>query len=281
MKSISLYSYEHSDTYSLNFCSRASDSAPLIVNCAGNFTSEFPFSTVNELGREDYYLLHVTKGALTVRFPDGECRAAAGDTVIFPPKYKYSYRYEGDGDGISYLWSHFTGSHAEFYLSRLGFFPLPSLRVSHSDAHVGSLFRSMFDIYLREDSFREHDLAALLLQILSHLAQAASNSSKAPLMRSVAYINSSYTEQIPIPRLAAMENLSNSRYHVVFKQVTGKSPSEYITGLRMLHACELLSGTDMPVKQIGILVGYSDSHFFSKIFKKNLGVSPTEYRKDR
>ena len=98
--------------------------------------------------------------------------------------------------------------------------------------------------------------------------------------KSISYINGNYVQDLRIPELAKMENLSVSRYNSLFKQVTGISPVEYIKKMRLASACELLSATDLPIKTVSAMVGYPDSHFFSRIFKKSLGVSPAFYRKN-
>jgi len=99
-----------------------------------------------------------------------------------------------------------------------------------------------------------------------------------PLARSLSYIKSLYTEPIKIPELARMEGLSVSRYNTVFREVTGTSPTRYIIDLRLKQAATLLLSTDLPIGRIGSTVGYEDNHFFSKIFKCYMGVSPQAYR---
>ena len=280
MKPISYYAFKDTESGNLNRCSQESDAAPLIVNCAGTFTSEYPFTTDNLKGRLDWYLMHVTSGELAVRFPDGERRVRAGETVIFPPKYKYYYRYCEKSEPLNYLWAHFTGSAAELYLDQLGFSPLPAVFSSSPESHANMNFRALFDIFSKEDQIRVHALAATFLQILVALSPYnTKEKERRAITRSLRYINDFYTEDIRIPDLAAMENLSNSRYHAVFKEAMGMSPSAYVTELRMRHACELLRTTDMSVKQIGSLVGYRDPHFFSKAFKLSVGASPAEYRR--
>ncbi len=278
MKSFAVYAYEDNPSSSLNFCSSASEAAPLIVNCAGNFNSHFPFTTDNPTGRLDYYLMHVTAGQLTVYTDDGVRLVGAGTTLVFPPHYRYRYSYDG-GEALSYLWVHFTGSHAAFYLREFGFDPLPCLRLATGETHAAMHFGRLFDIFPKEDCFRVYALGSLLEQILLSLARASrGGAAQNPIIRSLRYIHASYTTDIRIPDLAAMDSLSHSRYNVLFRNVTGTSPRQYITELRMRHACELLRTTDMPIKQIGLLVGYHDPHFFSKLFKANLGLSPQEYR---
>lgn len=278
MKNLSYYIDRSAEPNAINSGSFVSDAAPIIVNCTGRLDTEFAFTTHNNDGRLDYYLMYITGGRLKVDTPDGVREVSAGDAVVFPPRYKYRYSYDGKGETLSYMWVHFTGSHAAFYLGEVGFDKLPSIRTSAScDMRVVSGFREMFDIFSKRQTLYEQFLAAALIRILAILG--ASDEKENPIARSLAYINASYTEDIRIPELAQMDNLSNSRYHTLFTKYTGSSPKKYITELRIRHACELLRTTNLTAKQIGLIVGYPDSHFFSKVFKNNVGVSPLEYRK--
>ena len=83
MKNRSYYSFDDgSSAPSPSTCSRASESAPLIVNCAGSFFTEFPFTTDNPDGRLDYYLMHITSGELRMTFAEKCITLCAGDTLI-------------------------------------------------------------------------------------------------------------------------------------------------------------------------------------------------------
>ncbi len=277
MKNLSYYADHGAEPNAMNSGSLASDAAPVIVNCTGNLDTGFAFTTHNTDGRLDYYLMYITGGELNVDTPCGTKTVSAGDAVIFPPRYKYRYSYDGKGEPLSYMWVHFTGSHALYYLCETGFDSLPAIRESRScDTRVIAGFREMFDIFSKGEELYEHSLAATLIRIL--VALGKTDEKETPIARSLAYINASYTEDIRIPSLAAMDNLSNSRYHTLFTKATGRSPRKYITELRMRHAAELLRTTDLSVKQIGLIVGYPDPHFFSKMFKNNMGVPPLEYR---
>ena len=72
--------------------------------------------------------------------------------------------------------------------------------------------------------------------------------------------------------------MSESRLSTVFAQVSGKTFTEYLTWLRLERAKELLAGTDRRNMQIAQDVGYNDAHYFSYLFKKNVGITPGEYR---
>ena len=78
--------------------------------------------------------------------------------------------------------------------------------------------------------------------------------------------------------LASLEGLSESRFYTVFKEKIGCSPVEYINALRIERACNLLSSTPMSVGEVGANCGFDDNFYFSKIFKKKMGVSPTKYK---
>ena len=128
-------------------------------------------------------------------------------------------------------------------------------------------------------TFRDLAAGVAIKSALIALARAMAGGKRpSPIERSLAYIKASYTDDIRIPHLAAMDGLSVSRYNAVFREQTGTSPTGLITDLRLKHACTLLSSTDLSIGNIGAMVGYADNHFFSKIFKSHIGLSPKEYR---
>ena len=279
METRSYYSFTDPRGGSFNRCSIKSDVSPLIVNCAGRFCSRFPFTTDNPEGRLDYYFMYVISGELSVFLGADQKKLSANQGAIFAPNYHYRYSFSGNGE-LSYLWCHFTGSDAEALLSELGFSPLPFVFL-RGDMTVISRFEKLFSIFSDEKAHRGRRLAHAFEGALLMLASINSESPENPLARSLAYVNEFYTRDIRIPELARLENLSTSRYNAVFRKLVGMSPVAYITKLRMQNACELLLSTDLPVKQIGTTVGYSDPHFFSKRFKAHVGVSPVEYRAGR
>ena len=78
--------------------------------------------------------------------------------------------------------------------------------------------------------------------------------------------------------VAKAVNMSNSRFSTVFSQQSGQTFTEYLIFLRLSKAKELLRTTDMKSSQIAHETGYNDPHYFSYIFKKNTGMTPSEYR---
>ena len=77
---------------------------------------------------------------------------------------------------------------------------------------------------------------------------------------------------------ASVANFSECRFSTVFKQETGFKFTEYLTKVRLAKAAELLKTTNMQTSEIALDVGYNDSHYFSYIFKKVNGITPTQFR---
>jgi len=76
-------------------------------------------------------------------------------------------------------------------------------------------------------------------------------------------------------------HLSQSHLSTIFTQETGMTFTQYLTALRIAKAKELLENSEKRSSQIALDVGYIDAHYFSYLFKKNTGVTPGEYRKEK
>ena len=87
-----------------------------------------------------------------------------------------------------------------------------------------------------------------------------------------------YQKDISLDDVSREINISPYYFSKVFKEATGQNFIDYLTGLRIDKAKELLETTDMSMKEICVEVGYSNPNYFSRIFKKIVGVSPTEYK---
>lgn len=95
----------------------------------------------------------------------------------------------------------------------------------------------------------------------------------------ILYMGENYmSDEISLGNVAVSVGMSPSYFSSIFSQETGKTFVEYLTGIRMEKAKELLMCSNKKTSEIGFDVGYKDSHYFSYIFKKTQGCSPKEYR---
>ena len=92
------------------------------------------------------------------------------------------------------------------------------------------------------------------------------------------YIDEHYREKIYIEELSAMINVSPDYFTKMFKESIGKTPIDYINGMRVNSAMELLCTTEMPMTEIADSIGFCNPNYFHKIFKQYMLTSPLAYR---
>ncbi|MCR5508430.1 MAG: response regulator [Lachnospiraceae bacterium] len=110
------------------------------------------------------------------------------------------------------------------------------------------------------------------------VVQSKENQSFSSVERAKAYIEQRYNKDISLDEVSREVDISPYYFSKLFKEETGSNFIEYLTSLRINKAKQLISGSDMSMKEICTAVGYSDPNYFSRIFKKNVGVTPTEYK---
>lgn len=92
------------------------------------------------------------------------------------------------------------------------------------------------------------------------------------------YIQEYYDQSLTIASLAEQNNVNRNRLSYVFRRHAGMGPAEYILKYRINMAQQMLLANDASVQQIAETVGIADPFYFSRVFKKQNGVSPTAYR---
>ena len=95
----------------------------------------------------------------------------------------------------------------------------------------------------------------------------------------ISYIENHYTEQITLDDVATAAHLSRSECSRVFKKVMGTSLFSFIQNYRIEKSCALLTETDAPISEIAESCGFSDGNYYTKVFQKVMGCSPSTYRK--
>ncbi len=99
------------------------------------------------------------------------------------------------------------------------------------------------------------------------------------MQRAILYIHGHFTEKIQLPDVAAIANMSVTKFSRFFIKNTGRSFTDYVTSLRIGRACRLLSESDTPITEICYEVGYANLSNFNRSFLRHVGKSPSAYRK--
>lgn len=93
------------------------------------------------------------------------------------------------------------------------------------------------------------------------------------------FLNTSYAEKITSASIAENSGCNFDYLNRVFKQITHKTIFVYLCDVRINHAKELITSTNMKLSEVGLAVGFSDLYYFSKVFKKATGISPSLFAK--
>jgi AraC-like DNA-binding protein/mannose-6-phosphate isomerase-like protein (cupin superfamily) len=128
----------------------------------------------------------------------------------------------------------------------------------------------------------EIELLYLLTILCEAYAKAPSRSRQITLRVNhvIRYLDDHFTEDITADELADSMHLSLATFYRLFREATGTTPVQYVNALRLDKACEYLRKTDSTVMTIAFDVGFNDSNYFSRLFRKHKGVSPQQYRKE-
>lgn len=260
---------------------------PLFVGSAGTYHlfTRPKLPTHRPRGRLDYQLLYVASGKAHFYFHGKEEIVPAGNMVIYRPKEEQRYYYYGI-DHTEVYWVHFTGKNVKNILRKYGI--SDDIHVIHTGTSLD--YKKIYLQMIRELKLcRPHYeevlvyYLELLLVMISRLQEKKQKGKSVFLMdemdRAVSYFHGNYNHAIRIEEYAKDHGMSVSWFIRNFKDYTNLTPAQYILSLRISNAQSLLESTPYNVTEIAEIVGYDNPLYFSRLFKKQCGVSPTEFRK--
>jgi AraC-like DNA-binding protein len=272
--------------------SRQARSHPLLealyVQATGQITRglghHFERETIDE-----YIMLYCVEGRGWLRIGSQTHPIRPQDLCFILTGYAHGYGAD-DHDPWSIHWAHFNGQQVAAFLDLIGISaqtPVISLRME-AYPHLARHFNAMLSL-LAVDGSLPHLLKACahLRQILSTLAliratvsnpSAEETAEESVVERVVRLMHENITRPLQLEAMAREVNLSSSHLHRLFRQQLKTTPMHYFIRLKIGRACELLDNTEMKVNEIGHFLGYSDPHYFSRVFKQITGHAPRKFR---
>ena len=236
-------------------------------------------------GRPDYYILYVITGKIEVAFPEKTETAYPGDVVVYYPNIPQKLTYYREDKTDNY-WIHFTGYAVPEILTQCGFTDSSVYRIGENKLIHETFMQIMLGMKLGKSKLHINTLFMQLMTLFSDKRAALDGRgaelpepSSARVLKAIMQITWERKSPRKIPYYAAMCGMSVSRFAVVFKKATGKTPMEFLEDARMNDAKDILDKSTLIISEIAEAVGYSDPLYFSRTFRKHFGVSPTEYRK--
>ena len=262
-------------------------SSPLIVSGCGTccLYQKDKSITFRPNGRPDYQLIYVASGTSYFYFHGQPREVSAGHMVLFLPGQAQHYEYFCK-DKPEVYWVHFTGGDVPNILKDYGFAPEEPILSSGTSSAYSYLFKEMIDeLQGCRTGYRE--LLQMNLRRLFLLVQRSREERKPAVTSNILeemeyarrYFHEHYHEPINIAQFAKSRGMSVSWFLRNFKQVTSLSPMQYILATRINNAASLLQSTDYQVTEISAIVGYDNPLYFSRIFRKQKGMSPSAFRK--
>ena len=262
-------------------------SRPLFVSSCGTYhlftCPKLP--THRPRGRLDWQILYIASGKAHFYFNGVEEIVTAGNMVIYRPKEEQRYYYYGI-DHTEVYWVHFTGNDVKNIIRKYG---IPDdVHVIHTGTSLE--YKRIFTQMIQELKLCKEDYEELLVYYLKHLLimihrlinvkpKGKNHALMEEMNFALRFFHENYNKPICIEEYAATHHMSVSWFIRNFKEYTQLTPTQYLLSLRISNAQTLLESTNYNVTEIGEIVGYDNPLYFSRIFKKQSGMSPSDFRK--
>ena len=232
-------------------------------------------------GHPDHILIYCTdgNGILTI---DGKTTVIkSGDFIYLPQGSKHQY-HAHDKTPWSIYWLHFDGSLANAFCEHLN--------LSEYFLNIGvqprviRVFDAISALRYSSHNIAEfiqggHQVQALLSYIALLSQQRQPYSGKSIDTESIrALMQENIHGHLDLETIAEKVQLSKYHFSKKFKAQTGESPIQYFINMKMQRACYLLDSNPRPIKHIAAEMGYEDAYYFSRLFKKTIGMAPEKYR---
>jgi len=236
-------------------------------------------------GADSHIFIYCIKGEGAVEL---EGRPAApvtpGSLAVIPAGVPHRY-WAAERHPWSIYWFHLKGGHAGEFIRIYGLshepFELPG---PLAQTFVALVDQAIAMIAGRPYALPVHIHCAQTMRwLLSGMGQALleADSGRKPGTRlelAIRYMKEHIATTVRLPELARHTGISRQHLNHLFKRETGFSPIDYFLRLKMHHAANMLDTTDLTVKEVAAAVGMPDPYYFSRLFKKMIGQSPTGYR---
>ncbi len=261
---------------------------PLGQSCYPLAMGHYPQAIAHHMQRskpEDHLLILCTDGCGQFRTPRKRGLLRAGEALILPRGVPHQYAADPESPW-SILWMHFAGEGADKAVAMLGE-PNDAIHLRCSaPTTIAEDFRRL--LALRHQPLIMPALlqgASLSQQILTTLAldqsRPQSQQDDMNIQAVEQLMRQRCHQQLSLQEMADAARLSKYHFASKFKRVTGQTPVQRFTQIKMQKACELLDQNSASINYIADQLGYQDAQYFSRVFKKTIGYSPRDYRRLR
>ena len=233
--------------------------------------------------RNNYVLHYIISGKGTLFLDEKKFPVSEHQAFITPPFVPVYYKADAK-EPWNYIWLHFNGQKAMDLLYRAGITREHPIFIAKEDMPDNELEKCVIDIlHNNENEYycigNLYKMFQILIDSSSRKLESNEVNGQLNYIRNVInYIQKKYADPVHIQDIADYCGLDRSYLSKLFKSATNYSPQEYLIHVRMNKAKKLLKTEELSIQNIAYSVGYPDPFAFSKIFKREVGMSPSAYR---
>ncbi|WP_189376418.1 helix-turn-helix transcriptional regulator [Thalassotalea profundi] len=251
----------------------------------GKITHQNNFQ-INHDNTEHHCLIYCQSGRGILEHRNKIRDVNRGDLVIYSPRQSFLFSTQ-PGHNNAFFWVNFSGKLADDFAERL------LMKMDDGLANVGILSNIINDfdslLALGSRGYTATNVihaVHVLQQALSFLAlqlrlTAFNNSSTFDIDDIETLMRNNLHQELSLDTLAHYSQLSKFHFAKKFKELTDTAPIQHFINMKMQQACLELDNSDKTIKTIAESLGYNDPYYFSRLFKKIVGMSPKQYRDSR
>lgn len=239
-------------------------------------------------GVDQYILIYCMEGQGHVMMNSQTMPVNPNEYVVIPAGKQHLY-YADKNNPWSIYWLHLEGALASHYASLLTKNDTQPISFCGFSEERNLLFEKLFNGL--KSGFTIDNLILGSINLATYLStfffyrkfisESAdeSFSREGVVDRAIAYMKIKLDESIQLSNVASEVNLSIPHFSYVFKNATGYSPMQYYIHLKIQRSCEYLQYTNLRINEIAQKTGMADAYYFSRVFAKTMGMSPSEFRR--
>ena len=245
----------------------------------GYFKADSKWNTAEKLKVNKFY--YVTEGEFELSIEDKTYIVKKGQLVLIPADLKHSYKLT-EKEVMRKYWCHFdafSGADNLFNLIK------SDLIVDiGTNKELMGLFKKLYQYEKNTNALSDYMSRATLMLIIGKYIESCKNISAekstehSALSSVIKYMNENIHGSITVSELAEFTHLHPNYFIRMFKQYFGSSPIKYFNNLKINSAKEYLQSGKYTIEEISKLLGFNDLYSFSKFFKKNVGISPSQFK---
>jgi AraC family transcriptional regulator, arabinose operon regulatory protein len=253
---------------------------PLFATDIGYFPRAVHHYRERRAGCDENILIYCVEGSGYIEVTQTKYCLSAGDAFCIPAQS--AHRYYADADNPwTILWVHFKGDACDLYPYRED--KKIHIHTPQENNGIQLLFSLLIEVlecnYTVGNFIHASQLLAAILSNLYFKEKSQDqNRPNLHLTKAIRYLYSSLHKDLSLDDLSSRMNVSKSYLNKLFKIHTKHAPMDFFVQLKMQQACKYLKMSDLLVYEIAEKVGYQDQCYFSRVFKKIVGITPGEYR---